>query len=153
MTDVEGAAAASATHYTWTDGHGQTHIGQPPSPDETPPESSSAVEDDQPPSPEGMSVEGASAIGPESDPSSEEKVMYDQPKTEWLREWRRKALQEGIISRPVEPGSEPEGGIATGHEEWRMCCGNKKCNTVKFNIIRDQPEKGPFRWQEVTVTM
>ena len=107
---------------------------------------------DQPPPPPSEESEEIEAGEARSEPSSEEKT-YTPASREWLEKWEREANAAGIITRPAEPGSEPVPEIATGHERWKLCCGNKRCNTVKFSIIRDQPEKGPFMWQEVIVTM
>ena len=43
---------------------------------------------------------------------------------------------------------------ATGTQECVFTCGRSKCRQCTFNIIRQEPRRGPFAWQEMRrVTM
>ena len=38
-------------------------------------------------------------------------------------------------------------------EHWRFGCGGRSCKLARFTVIRDEPKRGPFEWQELIVTM
>ena len=53
----------------------------------------------------------------------------------------------------VEVTIPPAGKEYVEAEKWRFHCGRKRCKQVEFSIIRDEPDRGPFEWQEVRVSM
>ena len=50
-------------------------------------------------------------------------------------------------------GSPSDLRAGTGTVSWPICCGRKSCQHVHFSIVRDEPWRGPFNWQEIKVTM
>ena len=42
---------------------------------------------------------------------------------------------------------------ATGTQHYTFTCGKHKCPQCTFSVVRQEPDRGPFRWQELRVTM
>ena len=42
---------------------------------------------------------------------------------------------------------------ATGTQTCTFVCGRSKCRQCTFSVVRQRPNKGPFTWQELRVTM
>ena len=92
----------------------------------------------------------------------QEKVYVPQPVGEHKR--KRGVSVERLVStshprsafapvRVTRPRGAAGASIACGTQPMTFCCGRSTCETCTFNVVRADPTKGPFNWQELRVTM